>query len=125
MSEDSNIIVSVSSEFLEHHQASTDDKYAFAYHVNIHNQSNDQVQLLSRYWLITDADGKKTEVHGDGVVGQQPLIQPDESYQYSSGAILDTPVGSMEGYYQMKQTNGQAIQVAIPVFGLAQPNLIN
>ena len=77
------------------------DKYVFAYTITIKNHSRN-TKLHSRYWLITDANGKETEVEGEGVVGEQPTIRPGESYKYTSGAVLDTPVGTMEGYYVMR-----------------------
>lgn len=102
-----------------------EDKYAFAYKIVIRNNTNEQVQLINRYWLITDANGKKTEVRGPGVIGQQPVIDVGKSYQYTSGAILDTPVGTMQGYYEMQGSDGQLFQASIDVFSLAVPNVIN
>ena len=82
-------------------------------------------QLLTRHWLITDADGKVQEVHGDGVIGVQPEIQPGEHHTYSSGAIIETPVGTMEGKYGMVNPTGEAFDAAIPVFRLAVPGVLN
>lgn len=117
--------VTVEAEHLPGQFSEDEQKHAFAYHIRISNHGDSPVQLLSRYWLITDANGKNTEVQGDGVVGEQPLIQPGKSYQYSSGAVLETPVGSMQGHYQMIDNQQQTFKVPIPVFSLAIPSLIN
>ncbi len=100
-------------------------QFPFAYTITISNKGKQDVQLLNRYWLITDGDGKKTEVQGAGVVGEQPVICPNESYEYTSGAILDTPVGTMQGYYEMQWADGELFQVPIEVFSLAVPNVLN
>jgi ApaG protein len=81
--------------------------------------------LLSRYWLITDGNGKTSEVRGDGVVGKQPTIQPGENFIYTSGAVIETPVGTMQGYYQMQHADGSLAHAAIDVFSLRVPNAIN
>ncbi len=119
------VLIHVATRHLPDHATERADQYAFAYQVTISNKSQQAVQLLSRYWLITDANGKTSEVSGDGVVGKQPVIQPGDEYQYTSGAILDTPVGSMQGYYQMESADGSAFRANIDVFRLAVPNLIN
>jgi ApaG protein len=87
--------------YLEEQSRPDKGHYAFSYTISIHNQGCVPVQLLTRHWLITDAEGRKQEVHGDGVVGEQPTIQPGETHTYSSGAIIETPVGTMEGRYGM------------------------
>ena len=89
------------------------------------NHSQQTVQLIARDWLITDADGKTTKVQGKGVVGQQPVLLPNTSYCYSSGAIINTPVGTMQGHYQMVNDDGFSFSVEIPVFRLAVPNILN
>ncbi|GGD48791.1 Co2+/Mg2+ efflux protein ApaG [Lacimicrobium alkaliphilum] len=119
------IRIQVTCQYLAESSHPAQQKYAFAYHVRIENTGHEAVQLMNRYWLITDADGKKTEVRGAGVVGKQPVIPPDECYEYSSGALLDTPVGSMQGYYEMKKADGSTFQAPIPVFSLVVPHLIN
>jgi ApaG protein len=100
-------------------------RYVFAYTITIKNHSNETVQLLRRYWLITDANGKETEVHGEGVVGEQPQLAPGSSYSYTSGAVLDTPVGTMQGYYEMTSQSQLSFKAAIPLFRLAMPNILN
>ncbi len=119
------IIVSVSTRHLPDHPASGPDKYAFAYHITIRNHSDARVQLLNRYWLITDGNGKNTEVQGEGVVGKKPHIDPASEYQYTSGALLDTPVGSMQGHYEMENESGQRFRVPIHIFSLSVPNALN
>ncbi|WP_189404394.1 Co2+/Mg2+ efflux protein ApaG [Alteromonas halophila] len=122
---DPQILIHVATRHLPDHVTEKPDQYAFAYQVTISNRSQQPVQLLSRYWLITDANGKTTEVSGDGVVGKQPVIDAGDEYQYTSGAILDTPVGSMQGYYEMERADGSPFRANIDVFRLAVPNLIN
>ncbi len=122
---ESLIKVDVSTRHLPDHPANTDEKYAFAYQIVITNDSDMPVQLISRYWLITDGSGKKSEVQGEGVIGKQPKIAPGENFEYTSGAVIDTPVGTMEGYYQMQTEDGDMFKVPIDVFTLAVPNIIN
>ena len=100
-------------------------RYVFAYTITITNHSAEAIQLLRRYWLITDANGKQTEVSGDGVVGEQPTLQPGSSYQYTSGAVLETPVGTMQGHYEMVTYAKQYFNADIPLFRLAMPNILN
>lgn len=119
------ILIQVATRHLPDHATEKPDQHAFAYQITISNKSQQAVQLLSRYWLITDANGKTTEVSGEGVVGKQPVIAPGDDYQYTSGAILDTPVGSMQGYYEMESADGTPFRANIDVFRLAVPNLIN
>lgn len=120
-----SVSVSVKTEHLKHHSQAKQNKFAFAYHITITNHHEQQLQLMSRHWVITDGNGKVTEVEGDGVVGEQPLIEPKQSYHYSSGALLDTPVGTMQGHYHMKNLEGDTIKASIPLFTLAKPNSIN
>lgn len=117
--------IQVETQFLPEHSVEDQTKYAFAYQVTITNKADYAVTLLSRYWLLTDANGKKTEVQGEGVVGEQPTIEPQQSYQYVSGAVVETPVASMQGYYEMKQANGETYQAPIVPFRLSVPGLIN
>ena len=101
------------------------NRYVFAYTITIRNHGTESVQLLKRYWLITDANGKETEVHGDGVVGEQPTLAPGASYSYTSGAVLETPVGTMQGHYEMSSQTNLSFKTAIPLFRLAMPNILN
>ncbi|WP_299084527.1 Co2+/Mg2+ efflux protein ApaG [uncultured Paraglaciecola sp.] len=124
MKQVNKINVNVETQYLKN-QLPDDDKFAFAYKITIHNAGLQSAQLLNRYWLITDGNGKKTEVQGAGVVGEQPHILPGQAFQYTSGAILDTPVGTMEGFYEMRLENGETFQTAIDMFSLAVPHLVN
>jgi ApaG protein len=121
---DFDVEVNVKTEYLAH-QSKVDGSYAFAYHVEIKNKGSKPVQLMHRYWLVTSSDGRKVEVAGEGVIGQQPVIAPLECFNYSSGAMLETPVGTMEGYYEMVMEDGELVRVLIQPFGLSVPNIIN
>jgi ApaG protein len=101
------------------------EKYPFAYKITITNKGDREIQLINRFWLITDGNGKSTEVRGEGVVGEQPHIKVGESFQYSSGAILDTPVGTMQGFYEMQDEQGNVFKACIDVFSLAKPHILN
>jgi ApaG protein len=101
------------------------ERYVFAYTITIRNGSDHAVKLLRRYWSITDANGKHTEVRGDGVVGEQPELAPGASYTYTSGAVLDTPVGTMQGHYDMQKADGSEFAAPIPLFRLAVPHVLN
>lgn len=124
MKQVNKVDITVDTQYLKN-QSPDKDKYAFAYRILICNSGQQSVQLISRYWLITDGNGKKTEVQGPGVIGEQPHIQPGDSFQYTSGAVLDTPVGTMQGYYEMQREDGELFQAAIDIFSLAVPNVLN
>jgi ApaG protein len=119
------IEVSAESIFVRDQSAPEDDKYVFAYTITINNTGSVTAQLRSRHWIITDARGKVQEVRGEGVVGEQPWLSPGESYRYTSAAMLETPVGSMHGSYQMLADDGTEFDAPIPPFGLALPNMIH
>ena len=107
-------------------QSSPDQaRYVFAYTITIQNVGKIPATLLRRHWLITDANCKIQEVRGEGVIGEQPLIMPDESYQYTSAAVLETPVGCMQGTYEMIADDGVDFDVQIPVFNLSVPNALH
>jgi ApaG protein len=97
----------------------------FAYTITISNEGDIPAQLISRHWVITDANGKVQEVSGDGVVGEQPHLEPGEVFRYSSGAVLETPVGAMQGLYRMKTDNGISFDAPIAPFTLAVPGVLN
>jgi len=120
-----DISVSVQTEYIAAQYIGNEKNYVFSYTISIANNGEKAVKLLSRYWLITDADNKTSTVSGEGVIGKQPLIAPDETYTYTSGCILKTPVGTMQGHYQVITAGRSLQQVEIPVFGLAQPNILN
>ena len=116
--------ITVETQYLKN-QVPDKDKYVFAYKITINNNGQQAVQLINRYWLITDGNGKKTEVQGEGVIGEQPHIHIGESFQYTSGAVLDTPVGTMQGFYEMQREDGERFQAPINIFSLAVPNVLN
>ncbi len=120
-----SIKVVIETEYLPYQSSPDKKQYAFAYHITLTNEGHIGAQLISRHWIIIDGNGVRREVKGMGVVGEQPLISPGESYQYSSGAILETVVGTMQGNYHMQGENGQGFEVDIPVFTLALPNVVN
>jgi len=101
------------------------NRYAFSYTITIENHGSSTAQLLSRHWIITDAHGKEQEVRGDGVVGEQPVLPPGTSFRYTSGAVIDTPVGTMQGSYRMRADDGHDFDAEIPTFRLAVPNVLN
>jgi len=116
-----SIKVTVQPHYLEDQSAPEDDHYVWAYHVLIENLGAETVQLKSRYWHITDAVGQAQEVRGDGVVGEQPVLEPGASYEYTSGTPLNTPSGIMVGAYTMVNERGERFDVAIPAFSLDCP----
>jgi ApaG protein len=120
-----NVPVEVDTFYIAAQSDPSAQRYVFAYTITIQNHSSEPIQLLRRYWLITDANGKQTEVEGDGVVGEQPNLAPGASYRYTSGAVLETPVGTMQGHYEMVTQQHQLFRAAIPLFRLAMPNILN
>ncbi|MCL2898870.1 Co2+/Mg2+ efflux protein ApaG [Brenneria tiliae] len=119
------VCVQVQSFYVESQSLPDEERFVFAYTITVRNLGRHEVRLLGRYWLITNANGHQTEVQGEGVVGEQPVIPPGSEFQYTSGTVLETPLGTMEGHYQMIDHQGNAFQVAIPVFRLAIPSLIH
>lgn len=119
-----SVNINIETEFVGV-QPGKEEQFVFSYHITITNHSELNLQLLSRSWLITDANGEVTSVEGEGVVGQQPHFTPDEQYQYSSGCVLKTPIGSMQGYYYFVDSHGEEYKAAIPIFTLAKPNALN
>ena len=100
-------------------------RFAFAYHITISNVGQQFAQLISRHWVITDGNQRKQEVRGLGVVGEQPRIAPGQSFSYTSGAVLETAVGTMEGSYRLVRDDGREFSVPIPAFRLAVPHAVN
>jgi len=122
----SDVQISVWPEFVDSKSAATGDLYIWSYHIRIENRKAEPIQLLSRYWRIIDEKGGIQEVSGEGVVGEQPVISANTSYQYSSGVHLRHPSGIMNGKYIMKKIEGGEIfEVTIPTFSLDVPNLVN
>lgn len=119
------IHIEVDSEFVPDQSDMSQQRFVFAYHVTISNEGDRPAQLISRHWVITDGNERVQEVRGEGVIGEQPTINPGERFQYSSGAVLETPVGSMHGSYEMVDEQGEMFHAQIPIFTLASPNAIN
>jgi len=119
------IRVEVRPNYLENQSDPRSGLWMFAYHVRILNDSTDTVQLLSRHWIITDATGRVEEVRGPGVVGEQPVLAPGQSFDYTSGCPLPTPMGTMHGTYQMVTQRGERFDAEIAPFTLAEPYTVN
>jgi ApaG protein len=117
--------VTVESYYLEDRSAPDENRWAFAYVVTIANEGGARVQLRRRHWIITDGNGKVEEVEGPGVVGEQPVLDPGQSHRYSSGAVLATPVGTMEGTYEMHEAGGRVFRAVIPRFPLQVPGILH
>lgn len=119
------IRVEVETNYLADQSDPGGKRYVFAYTITIRNEGDEPAKLLRRHWLITDADGKVQEVHGEGVVGEQPHLKPGQGFRYSSGAILETPVGSMQGSYSMLSDDGAQFDAPIAPFRLAMPGILH
>ena len=117
-----DIRIRVTPQFLEEESAPDERRYLWSYTIDISNEGKQTVQLRSRHWRITDADGRTEEVRGPGVVGQTPVIEPGASFRYTSGCPLTTPSGIMVGSYQMTDAAGLLFNVAIPAFSLDSPH---
>jgi len=120
-----NIRVDVATRYIPEQSDPESDRYVFSYAITITNIGSIAAQLISRHWLITDADGKVQEVRGLGVVGNQPLLQPGEKFEYASGTALETPVGTMRGSYQMVAEDGIQFDAEIPEFVLSMPRTLH
>ncbi len=120
-----SVEINVQTKFMSDQSEPEDARYTFCYTITIHNHSDVPAKLLSRHWHITNADGYSKEVTGEGVVGEQPTLQPGESFRYTSAAIIDTPVGSMEGSYLMMDDDGRQFHAKIPAFSLAMPDVVH
>lgn len=119
------IKINVRTAYIPEQSEPAEDRYVFAYTINIENQGEQAARLLNRHWLIADADGKTQEVEGEGVVGKQPYLTPGEAFEYTSATLINTPVGSMRGSYEMVDDEGTVFQADIPIFTLAQPHVLN
>jgi ApaG protein len=120
-----DIRVAVETTYVEGQSNPADDRYVFAYTITILNEGDLPAKLLTRHWIITDANGKVQEVRGEGVVGEQPHIAPGKGFRYTSGAVLETPVGSMQGSYQMLSDDGRRFEARIEAFSLAMPGMLH
>jgi ApaG protein len=119
------IRVEVDTSYLEEQSDPKERRYVFSYTITIRNEGSVPARLLTRHWIITDSNGKVQEVRGDGVVGEQPYLKPGQGFRYSSGAVLETPVGAMQGSYQMVGDDGSQFDAPIAAFRLAMPGLLH
>ncbi|MAZ87463.1 MAG: Co2+/Mg2+ efflux protein ApaG [Cellvibrionaceae bacterium] len=120
-----HINIDVKTQYLADQSEPQQEKYVFSYTITIRNQSEENTQLISRRWKIVDANDSVQEVAGIGVVGEQPIIAPGDEYTYTSGSVLDTDTGTMEGSYQMRDNDGNDYDVIIPTFALVHPERLH
>ncbi|MFP3873181.1 MAG: Co2+/Mg2+ efflux protein ApaG [Thiohalophilus sp.] len=120
-----NTQVDVETAYIEEQSDPEQNRYVFSYTITIRNEGSVPAKLLSRHWIITDAEGKVQEVEGEGVVGEQPHLKPGDGFRYTSGTVLETPVGSMQGTYHMLADDGVEFEAEIPAFTLAIPRTLH
>ena len=125
MTENYNTQIEVQTTYISEQSDPEQNRFVFAYTITISNEGQVPAKLLARHWSITNADGKVEEVEGEGVVGEQPHLNPGEQFQYTSGTVLETPVGSMHGTYQMIADDGVEFKAEIPVFTLSVPKMLH
>ncbi|MEC4749341.1 Co2+/Mg2+ efflux protein ApaG [Methylomicrobium sp. Wu6] len=125
MSEKNKILVEATPHYIEAQSVPAEGRYVFAYTITITNVGSAPAKLMTRHWLITDANGKIQEVRGDGVIGEQPYLKPGESFRYTSGAMIETPVGTMQGEYTMRTDEGDQFNAMIPRFTLSIPRTLH
>lgn len=125
MNEKNNIVVEATPHFIATQSSPTQNRYVFAYTITIMNQGTVPAKLLTRHWLITDSNGKIQEVRGDGVIGEQPYLKPGEMFRYTSGAMIETPVGTMQGEYIMRSDDGDSFRANVPKFTLSIPRTLH
>ncbi|MEZ8141422.1 Co2+/Mg2+ efflux protein ApaG [Enterovibrio norvegicus FF-33] len=118
-------MVRVVTHFVEEQSDPDNKRYVFSYTITIENNGDHDAQLLRRKWLVTDANGKKLVIEGDGVVGEQPLIEAGEQYTYTSGTVIETPVGAMQGFYSMVDMDDKEFDIEVMPFRLALPNILH
>lgn len=120
-----DIRVVVETNYLADQSEPAEKRHVFAYTITIRNHGSRTAQLIARHWIITDADGHTQEVRGEGVVGEQPELKPGQGFRYTSGAVLETPVGTMQGSYEMQDDKGERFEAPIAPFRLAMPGLLH
>jgi ApaG protein len=118
------IRVDVETNYVEEQSDPRERRFVFAYTITLRNEGQVSAKLLSRHWIITDANGKVQEARGDGVVGEQPYLKPGQGFRYSSGTMIETPVGAMQGTYQMVADDGERFDAPIAPFRLAMPGIV-
>ena len=119
------IMITVITEYLTEQSQPEENRYAFAYHITIKNQSVRSAKILTRHWIIIDANQERKEVHGEGIVGKQPILLSGDKYEYTSAVVLDTPVGTMEGSYQLVDDGGVTFNAPIQPFLLSIPHAVH
>jgi ApaG protein len=119
------IQIDVVTKYIGKQKKAEQEVFVFSYTVSITNRSKAPMTLRSRYWLITNGNGEKTEVSGEGVIGEQPTIEPQQTYQYTSASVLKTEVGSMQGHYNFELEDNSMYRAVIPIFSLAVPNALH
>jgi ApaG protein len=119
------INVEVETSYLEEQSEPREQRFVFAYTVTVRNDGDVPARLVSRHWIITDSNGRTQEVRGEGVVGEQPHLKPGQGFRYSSGTVLETPVGAMQGSYHMLGDDGERFEAPIPAFRLAMPGVLH
>ncbi|PKM12688.1 MAG: Co2+/Mg2+ efflux protein ApaG [Gammaproteobacteria bacterium HGW-Gammaproteobacteria-3] len=125
MSEKNKILVEATPHFIEAQSSPDQNRYVFAYCISITNTGEVPATLLSRHWQITDANGKVQEVSGEGVIGEKPYLKPGETFRYTSGAMIETPVGVMQGKYTLRSDEGDQFKATIPKFTLSIPRILH
>jgi ApaG protein len=125
MSAKHQIAITVRTWFVDDQSEPAQSRYVFAYNIKIENQGEVPAQLISRHWVITDETGKVQEVRGEGVIGEQPHLRPGESFEYTSGAVLETSLGTMRGSYHMQADDGLAFDAEIAPFTLCIPRTLH
>lgn len=125
MSIEDSIEITVGTEYLDEQSLPEQHRFVFAYHIKLHNRSDQAATLRRRHWFIANGNGDIQEVTGEGVIGEQPRIEAGAHYEYTSGCVLATRVGSMRGYYVMQSDEGDVFHATIPVFTLSTPNALN
>lgn len=125
MNETTRISIEATSEYIAEQSNPAEERYVFAYRIRIANEGNVAARLVSRHWVITDASGEVQEVRGQGVVGEQPLLEPGHAFEYTSGCAIATPVGTMRGSYQMEDGAGGSFEAEIPEFMLSGPRVLH
>ncbi len=125
MNENHTISVTATASFVEKDSDANQNRYIFAYTITITNTGKSTVQLLQRHWVLTDANGKIQEVHGDGVIGMRPQINAGEHFRYTSSALLETDVGTMQGFYTFRDSKGETFNAPIPRFTLSIPRTLH
>ena len=125
MSNSYEVDIEVETSYMAEHSEPDEDRYVFAYTITLVNKGSISATLLSRRWVITDSENHTEEVEGDGVVGEQPTLQPGEGFRYTSGTVIETPVGTMHGIYRMVAEDGQTFDTDIPEFVLSAPRVLH